>query len=156
VVLERKIAARGKQNRLAFGGVSAVANLMKTLDASSSQAILDKIEASDEHLASSIRSLMFTFEDLRDVPTAGLRELLPRCERRTLTLALKAASPELVSHVFGAISPRAAQMLREDMEALGAVRAREARSAQQEIADIARRLEVAGHLVREGSGTAEN
>jgi flagellar motor switch protein FliG len=147
-VLERKIAALRKQSRLAFGGISAVANLMKTLDAASSRAILDRIEATDENLAASIRTLMFTFEDLLDVPATELREVLTRCDRRTLTLALKGASPELAAHVFHAFSSRATQMLREDMEVLGQVRARDVRRAQQEIADLARNLEAAGRLTR--------
>jgi len=151
-VLERKIAGLGKQSRLAFGGINAVANLMKTLDAVSSRAILDRIEATDENLAASIRTLMFTFEDLLDVPAAGLREVLTRCDKRTLTVALKGASPELAAHVFHALSSRAAEMLREDMEVLGQVRARDVRRAEQEIADLARNLEAAGRLTRRGEG----
>jgi len=151
-VLERKIARLGKQSRLAFGGINAVANLMKTLDAAASRAILDRIEATDENLAASIRTVMFTFEDLLAVPAAGLRELLPRCDRRTLTLALKGASPELTAHLFHALSPRAAEMLREDTEALGRVRARDVQRARQEIAALARNLETVGRLTRGGEG----
>jgi len=147
-VLERKMAALGKQSRLAFGGINAVANLMKTLDAASSRAILDGIEATDENLAASIRTLMFTFEDLLDVSAAGLREVLTRCDRRTFTLALKGASPQLAAHLFQALSSRAAEILREDMEALGQVRVRDIRRAQREIADLARNLEAAGRLTR--------
>jgi len=151
-VLERKIAALGAQSRLAFGGIKAVANLMKTLDAASSRAILDRIEATDENLAVSIRTLMFTFEDLLEVPAAGLREVMAHCDRRTLTRALKGASPELAAHLFHALSPRAAEMLREDIEVLGPLRAREVQRAQREIADLARNLETAGRLTRRGEG----
>jgi len=153
-VLEKKVAALEKQSRLAFGGVNAVADLMKTLDAASSRAILDRIEATDENLAGSIRTLMFTFDDLRDVNSAGLREVLGRCDRRVLTLALKGAPAEIITHLFGALSPRAVQMLREDMEALGQVRARDAQRARQEIADLARKLEAAGRITRKGEEDA--
>jgi len=149
-VLEKKIAGLGKQSRLAFGGINAVANLMKTLDATSSRAILDRIEATDENLAASIRTLMFTFEDLVDATAVGLREVLTRCDRRTLALALKGASPALAAHLFQALSSRAAEMLKEDMEVLGKVRASDVQRARQEIANLARNLEAAGRLIRKG------
>jgi flagellar motor switch protein FliG len=151
-VLEKKLTALGTRSRLAFGGLKAVANLMKTLDTASSQAILDRIEASDENLAASIRTLMFTFEDLLQVSATGLREVLTRCDRRTLTLALKGASPQLTAHLFDALSPRAAEMLRDDIEVLGQVRARDVQRAQQEIAALGRNLEAAGRLTRRGEG----
>jgi flagellar motor switch protein FliG len=90
---------------------------------------------------------MFTFEDLLGVPEAGIRELLGQLDKKVLALALRGASEELKNLVFKSMSSRAVDMLKEDMEVLGAVRAKDVNQAQREIVEVARRLEAEGKLV---------
>ncbi len=147
VVLHKKLQALGEQNRRAYAGVKAVADLLNHLGMNDSKVILDSIEQDNPHLAISVRNLMFTFEDLVAVPESGIRELLAGTDKKTLALALKGASEELRSHVFKAMSSRAVEMLKEDMEVLGPVRGREVATAQQETITLARKLEAEGKLV---------
>ena len=105
------------------------------------------ITCEDPKLALSIRNLMFTFEDLLTIPEAGIRELLGQMDKKTLATALRGASEELKNYIFKSMSSRAVEMLKEDMEVLGPVRSREVAQAQQEILNLARRLEAEGKVI---------
>ena len=61
-------------------------------------------------------------------------------------LTLKGASPELKQKILGNMSQRAAGMLTEEMEYLGAVKLSEVEQVQQQIVDVVRRLEDAGEI----------
>src|SRR5579875_3230219 len=134
-----------------FGGINVVAKLLKSMDPTSSRGILESIKASDPDLLSSINALMFTFEDLKDVTEAGIRELIGHADKKTLSLALKGAHPDIQAHIFKCMSSRAVEMLKEDMEALGPVRLRDVTQAQQEITRLAHELEDEGKLMRKSA-----
>jgi len=146
-VLSRRLQSRGEQNRRAYPGFKSAADLMNRLEPATMKSVLDAIESDDARLAVNIRNLMFTFDDLLGVPENGIRELVARLDKKVLTLALKGASEELRNHLMKAISSRAFEMLKEDMEALGPVRAREVSKAQQEAVAVARKLEAEGKIV---------
>jgi flagellar motor switch protein FliG len=90
---------------------------------------------------------MFVFDDLAHVDDAGLREIVQRADKKALTMALKGASEEIRQRFFTNMSNRAAEMLREEIEVLGAVRLRDVEKAQQDIVAIARKLEEEGLIV---------
>jgi flagellar motor switch protein FliG len=77
----------------------------------------------------------------------GMREIVQRADKKALTIALKGASEEIRERFFGNMSKRAAEMLREEMEVLGAVRLRDVEKAQQDVVAIARKLEEEGLIV---------
>jgi flagellar motor switch protein FliG len=147
VVLHRRLLAIGQQSRRAYGGVKAVADLLNQITQEESGSILETIEQADAPLATSIRNLMFTFEDFLEVNEPGMRELMGQVDKKTLAVALKGASEDLKNHVFKCMSTRAVEMLKEDMEAMGPIRSREVNAAQQEVVTIGRRLEGEGKMV---------
>jgi flagellar motor switch protein FliG len=120
---------------------------MNHLAPATSRAILGAIEKENAELANNIRNLMFTFEDLVGVPETTLRDLLGAIDKKTLALALKGASETVKEHIFKAMSSRAVEMLKEDMEVLGRVRAKDVAKAQQEAIASARQLEAEGKIV---------
>jgi flagellar motor switch protein FliG len=146
-VLHKRLMSLGQQSRRAFGGVKAVADLLNQIEQIASKSILETIEEDDAQLATSIRNLMFTFEDFLEVEDAGMRELLGQVDKKTLAGALKGASDDLKNHFFKCMSTRAAEMLREDMDSLGPMRSRDVQTAQQEIVNTARKLEAEGKMV---------
>ena len=146
LVMHKRLVAIGEQSRRAYGGVKAVADLLNQLDQMSSSSILETIEEENAQLATSIRNLMFTFEDFLEIPETGLRELLGQVDKKTLAIALKSSSEDLRNHFFKCMSSRAVEMLKEDMEALGPMRSREVGNAQQEVVNTARRLEGEGKM----------
>jgi flagellar motor switch protein FliG len=146
-ILHRRLESMGDSQRQNYSGFKAVADLLNRLNADEAKHILDVIENSDAELALSIRNLMFTFEDLVTVPAASIREIVSGVDKRQLALALRGSNEELRATMFKAMSSRAVEMLKEDMEVLGPVRSREVAQAQQEILNLARRLESEGKVI---------
>lgn len=153
--LHKRLQALGEQHRRAYAGLQGVADLLNRLDPVSSKQIIEAIEAEDPNIALGIRNLMFTFQDLMSVPEAGIRELLGQLEKKTLAVALRGASEELRTYIFKCMSSRAADMLKEDMEVLGPLRARDVLAAQQEAVSIARKMESEGKISLGNDGDDE-
>lgn len=155
VVLHRKLQALGEQSRRAYAGFKGVADLLNRLEPATCKVILENIEQDDPKLSLSIRNLMFTFDDLLGVAEGGIRELLSHLDKKTLAMALKGAPEQLRNHIFKTMSSRAVEMMKEDMDVLGPVRARDVTKAQQEAVAVARQLESQGKLVLKTEGEDE-
>ena len=147
MILHRRLENMGDTGRRAYSGYKAVADLLNRMQSEQTKKILDEIESADVAMALSIRNLMFTFEDLVTIPPASMREIVAAADKRQLALALRGAHEDLRAHVFAAMSSRAAEMLKEDMEVMGPVRGREVAGAQHEILALARTLEAEGKVI---------
>jgi flagellar motor switch protein FliG len=126
------------------GGVRAVAQVLNHVDAGASKEVLEQITEDDPGLGQNIRQLMFIFADLQNVSAESLKILLARTDRKILTVALKGAEPQLKKHVMSLMSNRAAEMLEEDLAALGPVRIRDVQDAQQQVMTLAAQLQAEG------------
>jgi flagellar motor switch protein FliG len=146
-VIDQRLKSLGSSNHESYGGTRAVAELLNHLDRSVSQPVLEAIEGEAPELAVSIRNLMFVFDDLLHVEDNALREIIQRVDRKTLVVALKGSSEEIRNRFLSNTSKRAADMLREEMDVLGAIRLREVEKAQHEVVAVARKLEEEGLLV---------
>jgi len=151
-VIVEQIADIGNESNEKLGGVQAAAEIMNQVDQKTESSILERIEADREELAEEIRQSMFVFEDLIHLDDRSIRTLLKEISNDELILALKTASEGLGDKIFGNVSQRAAQMMREDMEVMGPVRLRDVEQAQQNILKTARRLEEEGKIVLGGKG----
>jgi flagellar motor switch protein FliG len=150
-VIDQRLKAFGGPSHEQRGGVRAVAELCNRLDRGVSRPALEHIESSSPDMAVAIRNLMFVFEDLMHVEDAGIREVVNRSDKKSLTTALKGASEEVRQRFFQNISKRAGELIKEEMELMGAVRLREVEKAQQEIVAVARRLEDEGVITLGGN-----
>ncbi|HEY6448457.1 MAG TPA: flagellar motor switch protein FliG [Acidobacteriaceae bacterium] len=147
MILHRRLENMGDTGRRSYAGFKAVADLLNRMESEQTKKILDEIESADVAMALSIRNLMFTFEDLVTIPPASMREIVAAADKRQLALALRGAHEDLRAHVFSAMSSRAADMLKEDMEVMGPVRGREVAGAQHEVLALARNLEAEGKVI---------
>jgi flagellar motor switch protein FliG len=147
MILHRRLENMGDTGRKAYSGFKAVADLLNRMESEETKKILDEIETADVAMALNIRNLMFTFDDLVTITPASIREIVAAADKRQLALALRGAPEDLRAHVFAAMSSRAADMLKEDMEVMGPVRAREVAGAQHEILALARNLEAEGKVI---------
>lgn len=150
-VIGNKLNVLGESSRESYGGVRAVAEMLNRLDSVTSKEILDNIEQQEPNLAEAVRHLMFVFEDLLLIDVNGMKEVLSRVDRKLLTLALKGTSEQLQNHFLQCMSQRGAEMLKEDMEAMGPVRIRDVESAQQQIIAVVRQLEAQGVISLKGT-----
>ncbi|HLJ50609.1 MAG TPA: flagellar motor switch protein FliG [Bryobacteraceae bacterium] len=151
-VVRQKLNAVGELSREACGGIKSVADICNRMDVHSCNHIMETLDVEDPDLAESIRRLMFTFADLRKLNQESLRSLMARVDKKVLTMALKGTNPDLQNHIFQQMSQRAAEMMREDMQALGAVRVRDVDQAQAEVITIATAMEKEGALALNRSG----
>ncbi|ACO31615.1 MULTISPECIES: flagellar motor switch protein FliG [Acidobacterium] len=147
LILHRRSENVGETSRKSYSGFKAVADLLNRVPADQSKLILEKIEEDDPEMALGVRNLMFTFEDLVTVPATSMREIVSAVDKKKLAVALRGAREDLRAHFFRAMSSRAVEMLKEDMEVMGPVRGREVAAVQQEILNLARKLEADGKIV---------
>ena len=146
-VIEQRLKTLGGPSREQHGGVRAVAELFNQLERNVSAPVLEAIEGEKPELAVAIRNLMFVCEDFVHIDDNGIREIVQRADKKALTVALKGASEEIRERFFKNMSKRAADMIREEMEVLGAIRLRDVEKSQQEVVAIARKLEEEGIIV---------
>ena len=118
------------------------------------QQLMDHIKEADESLGNKIQDLMFVFDDLKNVDDQGIQALLREVSSDVLVLALKAADDELKKKIFGNMSKRAGELLRDDLEAKGPVRVSDVENAQREILAVARRMADAGEITLGASAEA--
>ncbi|HXF92848.1 MAG TPA: flagellar motor switch protein FliG [Nitrospiraceae bacterium] len=150
-VQESLLAGTGSR-AMSIGGAEVIADILARLDKGTESAILAKIAERDQILADSIRALMFVFDDLIKLDDRSVQELLKEVGKEDLPLALRGASPEVKEKFFRNMSARAAQMLKDDMEARGPVKLSEVEKAQQNILKVCRKLEEEGRIVIAGQG----
>jgi flagellar motor switch protein FliG len=129
-----------------LGGPKVCANIMNHLDGSQCDAVMEDINKADDTLATRIQDFMFVFENLLEVDNRGMQELLRGIASDRLLLALKGADERLKEKIFSNMSQRAAQMLRDDLDASGPVKLSSVEAAQKEILVVARRLADAGTI----------
>ncbi len=133
------------------GGVDAVVGILNHMKNNLDADILDDMEQTDPDMAEEIRKRMFTFENLVALDGRSLQMILREVNNDSLTLALKIASEQMREKIYANMSTRAADMIRDDLEAMGPVRLSEVEIMQQSIVKIAMKLEEEGKLVL-GSG----
>jgi flagellar motor switch protein FliG len=146
-VLKRELSRMGTIEQTALGGVEPVANMLNIMDKTTEGAIMSKIEEKDPILAEEIRKLMFVFEDIVKIDVRGIQSILKEVPNEKLILALKNASDDIRQKFFSSMSQRAATLLQEDLGAMGPVRISDVEAAQQEIDNVARKLEQEGKIV---------
>ena len=127
---------------------------MTNLEGSIETQIMDALNEVDEEMCTTIQDLMFVFGNLIDVDDRGIQTLLREVSTEVLVVALKGADEDLKEKIFGNMSSRAADLLRDDLEALGPMRVSDVEAAQKEILVIARRMAEAGEIMLGGSGEA--
>ncbi len=152
-VLAKLLSGPGNgMKKATMGGVQTAAEMLNFLPGAAETAIVDSIREYDADLAQKIVDQMFVFETLLGVDDRGIQTLLREVQSESLIVALKGASEELREKIFKNMSGRAADMLREDLEAKGPVRLSEVEAEQKEILKVARRLADEGQLALGGKG----
>lgn len=153
--LEKQLKGGANVQSSNIGGIKTAADILNFVDGAVEAAIMEKVKESDEELGQEIQDLMFVFDNLVDVDDRGIQTILREVATDTLLLALKATDDELKEKIFDNMSKRAAEMLRDDLEAKGPVRLSEVETAQKEILTITRRLADEGQITLGSGGSAE-
>jgi flagellar motor switch protein FliG len=151
-VIAKALAGSDQIKKAAMGGVRTAAEILNFVGSSSEGTIIEAVRTVDDSIAQGIMDEMFVFDNLMDVDDRGIQAILKEVQSESLVLALKGAPVELRDKVFRNMSTRAAEMLKEDLEARGPVRVADVENEQKEILKIARRLADEGQIVLGGKG----
>jgi flagellar motor switch protein FliG len=151
-VLGKLLSGTDTLKKSALGGVRATAEILNFLGTTQETSVIEAVREFDADLAQKILDEMFVFENLLDVDDRGIQALLREVQSESLIVALKGANAELREKIFKNMSQRAAEMLRDDLEAKGPVRVSEVEAEQKEILKIVRRMAEEGQIVLGGKG----
>jgi len=154
-VLKNQLSNTHSVEQSSLGGVQPVAEMLNVMDKNTEQSIMARLEEKDPLLAEEIRKLMFVFEDIIKIDDRGIQMLLKEVANDKLLLALKTANEDIRGKIFKNISARAAEMLREDLNNMGPARLSDVEGAQQEIVNVARRLEAEGKIIIARGGSED-
>lgn len=136
--------------RSKMGGVRTAAEILNLMNSSLEEAVIETVRAYSEDLAQKIIDEMFLFENLMDLDDRSIQLVLKEIDTNSLVVALKGAPEELMDKFLRNMSQRAADLVREDMEARGPIRISQVEAEQKAILQIVRRLADSGEIVLAG------
>lgn len=151
-ILEKQFSGNAATKTSKIGGVKCAAEIVNYMESTLAGDMMDSIKEVDADLGTEIEDLMFVFDNLKDVDDRGIQTILREVSSEVLIVALKGADTELQEKIFKNMSKRAAELLRDDLEAKGPVKVSEVENAQKDILTIARRLADSGEIALGGSG----
>ncbi len=146
-VLEGKLSSLVSQDYTTAGGIESIVDILNSVDRGTEKNIMDTLEIEDAELAEEIRKRMFVFEDIINLDSASIQRFIREIDNNDLAVALKGATDEVAEVIYGNMSKRMAEMIKEDMEFMGPVRLRDVEEAQQKIVNVIRKLEEAGEII---------
>ena len=145
-IVERKFSALLVQDFTNAGGVESLANILNCCDRGTEKNIMEWLDIENQEMAQEVRDLMFVFEDIIILDDRAIQRVLREVDTKELATALKGTTDEIKEKIFRNMSERARQMLKDDMEYLGPVRAKEVQDAQTAVVGAIRTLEASGEI----------
>ena len=145
-VLTKLLAGSNNLKKSPMGGIRTAAEILNFMPTTQEAALIESVKQYDPELAQKILDEMFVFENLLDIDDRGIQLLLREIQSESLIVALKGAAEELREKIFKNMSQRAAETLKEDLEAKGPVRVSEVEAEQKAILKIVRRLADEGQI----------
>jgi flagellar motor switch protein FliG len=150
-IMEKQLTGGDNVKSTTIGGIDAAANILNFMDSNASDLVMNQIAEHRSELAQEIQEKMFVFEDLASLDERGMQTVLREVQTSQLLLALRGVGEALKDKIFNNMSRRAAEMLRDDLEASPPAKLSEVELAQKEILTIVKRLADAGEIQLGGS-----
>ncbi len=149
-IMEKQFAGQAGAQAAKIGGLKAAAEIMNYMDNNIEGILMDQMRDQDEDMATQIQDLMFVFENLIEVDDSGIQKLLRDVPQDALQRALKGAEDALREKIFKNMSKRAAEMMRDDLEAMAPIKVSDVEASQKEVLAVARRLADSGEIMLGG------
>lgn len=146
-IVESKFSSVVVQDFSKAGGVESLANILNRADRSTERNVIELLEVQSPDLAEEVRELMFVFEDIVNLEDRAIQRILREVDTKDLAMSLKGTKEDVKEKIYKNMSERAQAMLRDEMEYMGPVRAKEVQEIQSKIVGIIRTLEVAGEII---------
>ena len=151
-VLSKKVGKRVSRALNQTGGEKSAAALLKAMGKDERKKLLDNMDERAPDLVRSIRMKMFTFEDMGQLDVKTMQKIMREVDAGKLAIALSAADEDLAKTMLGALSKRAAENVKDEIEELkmSKPKPREVEANQNSIVDVVRQLETEGEISLEG------
>lgn len=145
---------KGNENikKQTIGGIKVAADIMNFMSGDSEASVMEGLKSYDEDMAQKILDEMFVFDNIMDIDDKGIQLMLREVQSETLIIALKGTTEEMREKIFKNMSSRAAEMMKEDLEAKGPVKLSEVEAQQKQILQVIRRLADEGQIMLGGKG----
>jgi flagellar motor switch protein FliG len=145
-VLTKLLSGNESVKKKPMGGIRTAAEILNFLSGENEASVMSNLRTYDETMAQKIMDEMFVFDNIMEIDDRGIQTILREVQSESLIIALKGSSEEMREKIFRNMSQRAAQMMREDLEAKGPVRLSEVEAQQKEILQVVRRLADEGQI----------
>lgn len=145
-VLSAQIEDRFGASAFAIGGAREAANLINLAGGPVGRTVMPEIERRDSPLAKAIEAEMLTFEMLFVLDAQAMGRLLRDVDNVQLVTALKGLDEADRAPFFAAMSSRAADGVRDEIELLSKVKRKDVLAAQKAMIETARRLRDEGEI----------
>lgn len=152
-IMEKQLSGSETVKATVLGGVDVAANILNFMDGVASSVVLAKVSENDAELALKIQDKMFVFEDLASMSASAMQTVLREVQTGQLLLALRGATDSLKEKIYSNMSKRAADILKDDLEASPPAKLSEVELAQKEILSIVKGLVDTGTIQLGGDGT---
>ena len=151
-IILRRFEENSETELTGIGGVSAAAEILNGVSKDVETHAIEQLDEADKELSDKIQEKMFIFDNLMAVDDRGMQTLLREVSTDQLVIALKGASPDLREKIFGNMSQRAAELLRDDLDAKGPMKLSDVEDAQKQVLTVAMRLSEEGTISLGGKG----
>jgi flagellar motor switch protein FliG len=144
--LQRHFDRKAQQGVQKAGGVSACADILNALDKTTRKELMSAMDKRNATLSNAIRKQVFGFDDLVRLVPSDLQKVLKEVETAELAKAMKGAKPDTQAAIFKTMSKRQAAGVREEIDMLPPLRAKDIDQAQEKVIEIVRKLEEAEEI----------
>lgn len=148
LALELRASAAGGMRQ--FDGRGAAVDLLRRAPVAQQTEVVQAIEENDPDLAAELRSRLFTFEDLVNLSDRDVQTFLREVDTTRLGVALKGAAEAVRDKILKNMSSRGAEMLRDEVASMAAMKLSAVDEAQAELVKIAFTLAEQGRITMVG------
>lgn len=145
-IMEKQLSGSETVKAASIGGIDIAANILNFMDGGTSTLLLTRISENNADLALKIQDKMFVFEDIASLSASSMQTVLREIPTGQLLLALRGASVNLKEKIYGNMSKRAAEILRDDLEASPPAKLSDVEGAQKDVLGIVKQLADSGEI----------
>jgi flagellar motor switch protein FliG len=138
--IEKEFMGKNIKMQKTFGGVDSVSKMIAQLNPSEQKNILEKLKLRDPELEETIKSKLFTWENLFQLSKKQFIDLFTKTPFDWWVMTLKSPPPELMEHLKCQLPEKIINRLNEELEHSPPVKMSEVTKYQQLILQKAREL----------------
>ncbi|MHA6718411.1 flagellar motor switch protein FliG [Sphingomonas sp. RS6] len=135
-----------------LGGTREAAKILSGARKATERRVMPRLAKIDREVARAIEEAMFVFDNLLELDDKNLSTLIRAVDGEVLIKALKGVEEDVRNRFLGCMSSRAADGIRDEMEARGPMKIAEVLEAQKAMVAIGRALVKDGTITMPGGG----